>query len=287
MVFHKPSQELPALKPLSSTLLNSLRETVEKAQKQFSTTAGEKSPSAKPSASDLSRAATSGALSGPELARLIDHTLLKADARAADFEKLCREARAQGFATVCVNGSWIPFVAEKLAGSSVKPIAVVGFPLGAGTSSAKVWETLEAVSLGAQEIDMVLAVGRLKEQDHLSVFEDIRLVVEAAKPAPVKVILETCLLSTEEKIAGCVLAKMAGAAFVKTSTGFGVGGATVEDIALMRAVVGPEMGVKASGGIRTREDALRMIAAGATRIGASASVAIATAQAGGDEAKGY
>ncbi|MBS1961616.1 MAG: deoxyribose-phosphate aldolase [Bdellovibrionales bacterium] len=225
------------------------------------------------------RAAETGSLPGPELARRIDHTLLKADARHDEFEKLATEARTHSFASVCVNSGRLPEVVSRLAGSPVLPIAVVGFPLGAMETEAKVAETRRALDLGAKEIDMVLAIGVLKDGAYEGVEKDVEAVVAAAKTRkiPVKVILETCLLTREEKIAACVIAKRAGAAFVKTSTGFAAAGATVEDIRLMRTVVGPDMGVKASGGIRTRADALKMIAEGADRIGASASVAIATA----------
>lgn len=209
-----------------------------------------------------------------DLAKFIDHTLLKPDATQADLKKVCEEAREYGFASVCVNAANIPFVARCLSGTDVMPIAVVGFPLGAGTPSAKSFEAKEAVSAGAREIDMVINVGALKSKNYDLVEADIHAVVEAARPAPVKVILETGLLSDEEKVAGCVLSKAAGAAFVKTSTGFGPGGATLEDVRLMRETVGEEMGVKASGGVRTEEDARKMIAAGANRLGASASVAI-------------
>jgi deoxyribose-phosphate aldolase len=212
------------------------------------------------------------------LAAVIDHTLLKADATSNDIIHACHEAIENSFATVCVNSRFIPLVTKTLGGSAVKPIAVVGFPLGAASSSAKAFEAYEAVREGAREIDMVIAIGALKEKDYDLVLSDIQEVVkacaEAAENIPVKVILETGLLSREEKIAACLLAKKAGAAFVKTSTGFASGGATTQDVLLMRKVVGSEMGVKASGGIRTREDALKMIEAGANRIGASASVAI-------------
>ncbi len=211
-----------------------------------------------------------------DLAPYIDHTLLRADVTRADLEKLCDEAKRYGFATVCVNAANVRFCAARLEGSSVKAIAVVGFPLGAQTPSAKSFEARDAVRNGAREIDMVINIGALKSRDYALVLEDIRAVVEASQGRPVKVILETGALSREQKIIGCSLAKVAGAAFVKTSTGFGPGGATVEDIALMREIVGEEMGVKASGGIRTEDDARKMIQAGANRIGASASVAIVT-----------
>ncbi len=208
------------------------------------------------------------------LASFIDHTLLKADATQDEITRLCQEAREHRFATVCVNSCRVGLAAQLLEGSGVKPIAVVGFPLGAALTSAKVFETREAIAAGAREIDMVINLGALKDGEDRFVLEDIRQVVEAASPYPVKVILETCLLTRDQKIRACELSKRAGAAFVKTSTGFSTGGATAEDIALMRAIVGPEMGVKASGGIRTFDDAKRMIDAGANRLGASASVTI-------------
>lgn len=214
------------------------------------------------------------------IASYIDHTLLKPDATQADLQKVCEEARKWHFATVCVNSANIAFVAKELDGSGVKPIAVVGFPLGASVATAKAFEAEQAVRSGAREIDMVINIGALKSQDYATVLEDIRQVVEASKPWPVKVILETGSLNEDQKIVGCALSKAGGAAFVKTSTGFGPGGATVEDIALMRRIVGDKMGVKASGGIRTREDAEAMIKAGANRIGASASVAIVTGKKG-------
>jgi len=216
-----------------------------------------------------------------DLAGVIDHTLLKPDATREDVIKLCDEARRYGFATVCLNSSNVALAARLLAGCPTKPIAVVGFPLGAAATSAKVFETREAIRAGAQEIDMVINIGALKGRDYGLVLKDIAAVVEAARPKPVKVILETGALTQEEKIVGCALAKAAGAAFVKTSTGFGPGGATPEDIALMRRVVGNDMGVKASGGIRTTADAKKMVEAGANRIGASASVAIVTGQSVG------
>jgi deoxyribose-phosphate aldolase len=214
-----------------------------------------------------------------EMAKLIDHTLLKPDATRDEVKKLCDEARRHGFASVCVNTTWVPVAKTLLRGSGVMTCAVVGFPLGAMTPSAKAYEAREAVRQGADEIDMVINLGALKSRDYETVFEDICKVVKASGAARVKVILETGNLTQEEKIIGITLAKLAGAHFVKTSTGFGKGGATVEDVALMRKLVGAEMGVKASGGIRTREDAEKMALAGANRIGASASVAIVT---GGD-----
>jgi deoxyribose-phosphate aldolase len=210
------------------------------------------------------------------MAAMIDHTLLKPDASREQLLKVCQEAREYNFATVCVNSANIPLVARQLKGSPVKPIAVVGFPLGAATSQAKAFEAKEAIRCGALEIDMVINIGALKSKDYKKVFDDIKTVVEASQPHKVKVIIETAQLSEDEKIISCALSKTAGAAFVKTSTGFGGGGATVEDIQLMRRVVGNDMEVKASGGIRTQEDAKKMIQAGADRIGASASVAIVT-----------
>ncbi|MBN2357852.1 MAG: deoxyribose-phosphate aldolase [Deltaproteobacteria bacterium] len=209
-----------------------------------------------------------------DIARMIDHTLLKQDATTQQLKQVCDEAKQYGFATVCVNSASIPFVARQLQGSNVKPIAVVGFPLGAMLTPSKAFEAREAVRQGAREIDMVINIGALKSTDYQIVLDDIAAVVAAAKPYPVKVILETGALTLEEKIAACVLSKAGGAAFVKTSTGFGPGGATAEDVALMRRLVGPDMGVKASGGVRSTTDAEAMRAAGASRIGASASVAI-------------
>jgi deoxyribose-phosphate aldolase len=217
----------------------------------------------------------------PSIAALIDHTILKPDATRADIVKVCREARDYGFASVCVNPYWVPVVRAELAGSPVKVCSVVGFPLGATSTEAKVCETAAALRAGAQEIDMVINVGALRSGDHEAVKLDIQQVVEVAHEAGaiVKVILETALLDDNQKAVACTLAKLAGADFVKTSTGFGPSGATAKDVALMRSVVGPEMGVKASGGIRTLADLKTMTAAGATRIGASASVKIAEATA--------
>ncbi len=208
------------------------------------------------------------------IASMIDHTLLKADATADDVKKLCEEARKYCFASVCVNTTNVARARAYLDGSGVMVCAVVGFPLGAMAPTAKAYEAREAVRAGADEIDMVINLGALKSRDYALVEDDIRKVVQAARPAAVKVILETGALTQEEKIIGITLSKISGAAFVKTSTGFGPGGATAEDIALMRRLVGDEMGVKASGGVRTHEDAEKMRAAGASRIGASASVAI-------------
>ncbi len=217
----------------------------------------------------------------PAIAAVIDHTLLKPEATRPDIVKLCREARHYGFASVCVNPYWVPLVVGELSGSPVKVCTVVGFPLGATSTEAKVAETMAALRAGAREIDMVLNIGALRSGDHESVKLDMQGVVKVSHEADaiVKVILETALLDDNQKAVACTLAKLAGADFVKTSTGFGPGGATAHDVALMRRVVGPEMGIKASGGIRTLEDLKTMTSAGATRIGASASVKIVEATA--------
>ncbi|MFW5842427.1 MAG: deoxyribose-phosphate aldolase [Spirochaetota bacterium] len=212
-----------------------------------------------------------------ELAKYIDHTLLKPDAPTSGFDKLCEEAIQYGMKSVCVNSSRVPYVARKLQGTKVQVCAVVGFPLGAMSSRSKAFEARDAISEGAAELDMVLAVGHLKSKEYDYVLEDIRSVRRATRSNTVlKVIIETSMLSEEEKVIACELSKKAGADFVKTSTGFGGGGATVEDISLMRSVVGPEMGVKASGGVRDYDKALLMIGAGADRIGAATSVPIVT-----------
>lgn len=208
------------------------------------------------------------------IASIIDHTLLKANATKSDVKKVCDEAKKYNFKSVCVNSSYTEFVSKQLADTNVDVCTVVGFPLGAMDTVSKAFETKRAVELGANEIDMVINVGALKDKDFELVLNDIKAVVDASGKSLVKVILETCLLTNEEIVKACELSKEAGADFVKTSTGFSTGGATVEDIALMRKTVGPEMGVKASGGVRTREDAEAVISAGATRIGASSSVAI-------------
>jgi len=221
-----------------------------------------------------------------DLGKLIDHTLLKPEATRDEVVKLCEEAKQHRFASVCVNTTWVPLCKALLSGTDVMVCAVVGFPLGAMTPTAKAYEAREAVRQGAKEIDMVINIGALKSRDYETVFEDICRVVKASAPAGVKVILETSALDTEQKIIGCTLSKLAGAAFVKTSTGFGKGGATVEDIQLMRRIVGNELGVKASGGVRTAEDAIKMAAAGANRLGASASVSIVTGATDG-KSKGY
>jgi deoxyribose-phosphate aldolase len=232
---------------------------------------------------DVDRVGTDGSLPAPTntgIARMIDHTLLKPDATRAELVKLCEEARAHSFASVCVNTTWVPLCVSLLKGCPVMTICVVGFPLGAATSRAKAAETREAIANGAAEIDMVINIGLLKSGEHDRVFDDIKAVVDASSGRPVKVILETHLLSREQKIAACAISRAAGAAFVKTSTGFSGGGATADDIRLMRAVVGPDMGVKASGGVRTAQDARNMVEAGANRLGASASVAIVTGGVG-------
>ena len=208
------------------------------------------------------------------LASYIDHTLLKADATEAQITRLCAEAREHRFASVCVNPRWVALCAHLLAGSGVRVCTVIGFPLGASSSAIKAAETRQAVADGADELDMVISVGDLKAGNYEFVRADIRGVVKAAEGRTVKVIIEACLLTDEEKSLACKLAMAAGADFVKTSTGFSTGGATVADVKLMRAAVGPNFGVKAAGGIRTRKDALAMIKAGANRIGASAGIAI-------------
>ena len=208
------------------------------------------------------------------LASYIDHTLLKADATEAQIRTLCAQAREFHFASVCVNPRWVALCAQELAGSGVKVCTVIGFPLGASVSAVKAAETCQAVTDGADELDMVISVGDLKAGNNETVQADIRAVVRAAAGKTVKVIIEACLLTDEEKTRACKLAMAAGADFVKTSTGFSAGGATVADVKLMRAAVGPNFGVKAAGGIRTREQALAMIEAGATRIGASAGISI-------------
>lgn len=217
----------------------------------------------------------------PSIARLIDHTLLKPEATREDVKKLCSEARQYGFASVCLNSCWVPLAAQELAGSKVKVCAVAGFPLGASVTSVKAAEAEQAARDGAQEVDMVINVGALRSGDFDAVKNDIQAVADAChrQGAILKVILETALLDDTQKAVACTLAKMAHADFVKTSTGFGPAGATAQDVALMRMVVGPEMGIKAAGGIRTLEDLKKMTAAGATRIGASASVKIVEATA--------
>jgi deoxyribose-phosphate aldolase len=218
-----------------------------------------------------------------DMARYIDHTLLKPEATSAEIDQLCREAEQYGFASVCINPTWVKRAAEMLRGTTVPVCTVIGFPLGANTSEIKAMEARRALRDGAREVDMVLNIGALKSGDHDAVLKDIEKVVDAAHEvgALCKVILETALLTDEEKVIASALAKKARADFVKTSTGFGPGGATVYDVALMRETVGPDMGVKASGGVRTTGDAEDMIAAGATRIGASAGIEIVGGKDGG------
>ena len=210
-----------------------------------------------------------------DIAQYIDHTVLKADAVTADIEEICKEAVEYNFKTVCIQPYWIPYAREQLAGSEVGITTVIGFPLGANTSEVKAFEAKQALKDGATEVDMVINIGALKSEDYDTVLNDIKAVVDAvAGEAVVKVIIETALLTKAEKIRASELAKKAGADFVKTSTGFSTGGATIEDIKLMRATVGPDMGVKASGGVRDYADAVAMVEAGATRIGASSGIAI-------------
>jgi len=226
------------------------------------------------------------------VAGMIDHTLLKPDATKREIETLCREAKEFGFASVCVNPTWVATCARLVRGSSVAVCSVVGFPLGATTADTKQYETRRAIFDGAREIDMVINVGALKSGDLHLVESDIRAVTSACRETNVlsKVIIETALLSDEEKVTACTLAKAAAADFVKTSTGFGPGGATAEDVALMRRIVGEDMGIKASGGVRTLEGVRAMVAAGATRIGASAGVRIvqqSQGQQADKDTKGY
>ena len=212
------------------------------------------------------------------LAKYIDHTLLKTDAQRADVAKLIEEAKAYHFASVCVSPIWVSYVSEALRDTGIKTCTVIGFPQGATPSAVKAFETKQAVADGADEVDMVIAVGRLKDSDDAYVKADIEAVVQAVGgKALTKVIIETCLLTDEEKRRACLLAKEAGADFVKTSTGFAAGGATAADVRRMRECVGETMGVKAAGGIRSRADAEAMLAAGATRLGTSSGVKIVEA----------
>lgn len=222
-----------------------------------------------------------------EMARFIDHTLLKAQSTRADVERVCAEAVEYKFASVCVNSTWTATVNGLLEGSPVSTCTVAGFPLGAMSDLSKAGEARMAVADGAAEIDMVIAIGRLLGGEYGAVLDDIAAVVEASAPATVKVILETCYLDDADKIAGCLLSMAAGAGFVKTSTGFGTGGATAADVALMRRVVGDALGVKASGGVHSKDDLLAMVTAGANRIGASSSVELMTGTATGGESGGY
>ncbi|MEC0206170.1 deoxyribose-phosphate aldolase [Paenibacillus lautus] len=219
------------------------------------------------------------------IAGMIDHTLLKADATQAEITKITEEAKKYEFASVCVNPTWVSYCAEQLADTNVKVCTVIGFPLGAATSAVKAFEAKDAIANGATEVDMVINIGALKDRNDELVLKDIQAVVDAAKDkALVKVIIETSLLTEEEKVRACKLSVQAGADFVKTSTGFSTGGATPEDVALMRKTVGENIGVKASGGVRSKEDMDRMIEAGATRIGASSGVKI---MEGGQSSSSY
>lgn len=216
-----------------------------------------------------------------ELNRMIDHTILKPEATEAAVQKIIDEAKEYNFFSVCINPCWVAFASEQLADTDVAVCAVIGFPLGANTPEVKAYEAADAIKNGANEVDMVINIGALKSQQYDHVRQDIQGVVDAAKgKALVKVIIETALLTDEEKVKACELAKEAGADFVKTSTGFSTGGAKVADIRLMRETVGPDMGVKASGGVHNAEEALAMIEAGATRIGASTGVAIVSGATG-------
>ncbi|BAM61152.1 deoxyribose-phosphate aldolase [Streptococcus dysgalactiae subsp. equisimilis] len=206
--------------------------------------------------------------------KYIDHTLLKADSVQSQFDQLIDEAKTYDFASVCVNPCWVAYAAEALKDSDVKVCTVVGFPLGATTSATKAFETKDAIANGADEIDMVINIGLLKQGNDQAVEDDMRAVVEASGDKLVKVIIEACLLTDEEKVRACQLAVKAGVDFVKTSTGFSTGGATISDVKLMRQTVGPDIGVKAAGGARSLEDAMAFIEAGATRIGTSAGVTI-------------
>ncbi|MBY4986621.1 deoxyribose-phosphate aldolase [Streptococcus suis] len=209
-----------------------------------------------------------------KLNKYIDHTILKPETSKEQVAQILAEAKEYDFASVCVNPNWVTYAAQELKDSDVKVCTVIGFPLGANTPAVKAFETKDAIENGADEIDMVINIGALKSKNDELVLEDIKAVVEASGDKLVKVIIETCLLTEEEKVKACQLSKEAGADFVKTSTGFSTGGATVEDVALMRKTVGSDMGVKASGGARSYEDAIAFIEAGATRIGASSGVAI-------------
>lgn len=216
-----------------------------------------------------------------ELNRMIDHTILKPEATEAAVQKIIDEAKEYNFFSVCINPCWVAFASEQLADTDVAVCTVIGFPLGANTPEVKAYEAANAIKNGANEVDMVINIGALKSQQYDHVRQDIQGIVDAAKgKALVKVIIETALLTDEEKVKACELAKEAGADFVKTSTGFSTGGAKVADIRLMRETVGPDMGVKASGGVHNAEEALAMIEAGATRIGASTGVAIVSGATG-------
>jgi len=250
-------------------------EEISKRLKQAGIVAGQSLPASKAWQSLKEELAGAKMVSGArDLAPFIDHTLLKPEADRNAVEQLCRQAVEYGFCSVCINPYWLPSAREYLNGSVVKLCTVCGFPLGADDPAAKAGEAAQAVKRGADEVDMVINIGALRSGLYGEVYDDISGVVKAADGRLVKVIIETCLLNDEQKIEACLIAKAAGAHFVKTSTGFSSGGATVADIALMRETVGPELGVKASGGVKTAEDALAMIKAGANRIGTSSGVKI-------------
>ncbi|MCF0145623.1 MAG: deoxyribose-phosphate aldolase [Eubacterium sp.] len=231
---------------------------------------------------------SAGKTGGKSLAKYIDHTLLKANATEAQVIKLCQEARDNQFMSVCVNTCYVPLCAKMLANSGVKVCCVVGFPLGAMSTAGKVAEAVDAIKNGATEVDMVINVGAIKSGNWHFVKDDIEALAMACRgKALLKVIIETCLLTDEEKVKACTVSKLAGADFVKTSTGFSTGGATVEDIRLMRQTVGPDMGVKASGGVRTYEDAIAMIEAGASRIGTSNGISIVAGQKNSADTAGH
>ena len=255
---------------------------IEKIVSEVMARMGAAAPAAgKPVESGASSASAAPALVPADIAKYIDHTMLRPEAPTAAFDKLCQEALQYCFYSVCVNSCRVAYVARKLQGTVVKVCSVVGFPLGAMTSRSKAFETREAIEDGASEIDMVINIGLLKSGDHHGVEEDIRAVRRATRGNTIlKVIIETALLTQEEKVLACELSKKAGADFVKTCTGFSGGGASVEDLALMRRVVGREMGVKASGGVRTYKSALAFIGAGASRLGCVSSVAIVTGAEG-------
>lgn len=216
-----------------------------------------------------------------QLEKYIDHTVLKPESKDVDIQQACFDAKKYNFKAVCVNPTWVSYVADQLKDSDVNACTVVGFPLGANATAIKAAEAEQAVKDGATEVDMVINIGALKSEDFALVHDDIKAVVKAVnEKAIVKVIIETCLLNRHEKVRACEISKRAGADFVKTSTGFSTGGATAEDIKLMRSTVGPEMGVKASGGVRTYEDSVAMIEAGATRIGTSNGIALAEGREG-------
>lgn len=216
--------------------------------------------------------------------KLIDHTALKANTTRKDIDKLCKEAIEYNFASVCVNSYWVSYCAEMLKGSDVNVCTVIGFPLGANTTASKVFEATDAIKHGAKEIDMVINIGALKDQDYDFIYNDIKAVVDACEGYVVKVIIETCLLTQEEKIQACLAVKKANAAFIKTSTGFSTGGATVEDVKLMKEYVGEHIQVKAAGGVRTFDDMVNVVEAGATRIGTSAGCQLVKGQ---DNTSGY